>query len=397
MGKLTALGIRNLKTPGSYSDGGGLVLRFRGAGRGEWILRAQVDQKRKDIRLGGLADVSLAQARELAFESRKQLRAGELIARDVAAARRAARAAVPSFKEAANEVHAEHKSAWKNGKHQDQWIRTLEVYVFPRFGDRPVSDIGGPDIRDALATIWLTKPETARRVRQRIATVLDWACAKGYRATEAPMRSIMRGLPRQPRKAGHFAALPFEDVPEFMASLQERCSVGRLALEFLILTAARSGEVRGCRWNEIDLEKALWTVPKERMKAGKTHIVPLSGPAIDVLRRAQVFKVPATNLVFPGQNLRTELSDMTLLKILRDKKLDATAHGFRSSFRDWVAEETSFQGEVAEAALAHTIQNKVEAAYRRTDYLEKRKSLMRDWGNFCCPALVEAVQTAQAG
>jgi integrase len=258
-------------------------------------------------------------------------------------------------------------------------------------GDLLVSEIEGPVIRDVLAEIWLTKPETARRVRQRIGTVLDWACAKGYRASEAPMRSLSRGLPRQPKKDRHFAALSFGEVPAFLQTLRARESMGRLALEALILTAARSGEIRMARWPELDLKAGLWSIPAERMKMGRPHIVPLSPQAVDVFRRAAKLRIPATDLVFYGIKAKKPLSDMTLLKILRDMETGVTVHGFRSAFRDWVAEETSYPGEVAEAALAHAIPNKVEAAYRRTDFLEKRRALMSDWGTFCTPAKLAAV------
>jgi integrase len=379
MAKLTAIGIRNLKQPGRYSDGNGLILDIGKSGRGSWIVRVQVDGRRRDIGLGSLSGLSLGQARDAAAQIRRDVKIGI----DVVAVRKREQNIIPTFKAAALKVHAEHKAAWKNGKHQVQWIRTLEVYVFPEIGDSLVSDIEGPAIRDLLAPIWLSKPETARRVRQRVGTVLDWAYAKGFRTTEAPMRSLARGLPRQPRKSGHFEAMPFADIPAFVASLRERISVGRLALEFVILTATRSGEVRGCRWSEIDLNKKLWTIPAFRMKAGKVHVVPLSDVAIDVLTRAEIFRSPLSDLVFPGQNSRRALSDMTLLKILRDRQLGVTVHGFRSTFRDWVAEETNYAGEIAEAALAHAIPNKVEAAYKRTDFLEKRKALMADWGRYC--------------
>ncbi|KUR70055.1 integrase [Novosphingobium fuchskuhlense] len=379
MGKLSAIAVKNLKEPGTYSDGEGLILRLAAQGRGSWLLRVQTKGKRRDIGLGTLADVSLAQARESARDIRKQMRAGV----DVVAERRKVEVEIPTFREAAKMVHGEHKAAWKNGKHQNQWINTLETYAFPSIGDRLVSEVEGPAIRDVLAPIWLTKPETARRVRQRIAAVLDWACAKGLRDTEAPLRSVARGLPRQPRKQSHHDAMPYGDVPAFITSLRERQSMGRLALELLILTAARSGEIRGCEWKEFDLKKRLWTVPADRMKAGVVHIVPLSDAALNVLARAEALRAPASDLVFPGSNPKRPLSDMTLLKILRDKDLQVTVHGFRSSFRDWVAEKTNFPGEVAEAALAHTVANKVEAAYRRTDYLEKRKALMAEWASFC--------------
>jgi integrase len=379
MSKLTAVAIRNLKEPGRYSDGEGLILKFVGPGKGSWIMRVQAGGKRRDIGIGSLAVVSLGEARELAREIRKQMKAGI----DVLAERKKERLEIPTFRAAATLVHAEHKAAWKNGKHQAQWINTLESYVFPALGDKLVSQIEGPAIRDVLAPIWLTKPETARRVRQRIVAVLDWSCAKGFREAEAPMRSVMRGLPRQPKKHGHFEAMPFRELPDFLVWLRERLSVGRIALEFLILTAARSGEVRGCCWGELDLARKVWTIPTDRMKAGKVHVVPLSDGALGVLERARMFESAFSDLVFPGQNPRRQMSDMTLLKILRDKDLGCTVHGFRSCFRDWVAEDTDFQGEVAEAALAHAIPNKVEAAYRRTDFFEKRKALMADWSDFC--------------
>lgn len=378
MGKLTAMGVKNLTEPGRYSDGEGLILKLAAKGKGSWIVRIQADGKRRDFGLGPLSELPLADAREAARALRKEVKAGV----DVLAERKKEALVIPTFSDAAKLVHEEHKAAWKNGKHQAQWMKTLETYAFPTLGDKLVSDIEGPAIRDALSPIWLTKPETARRVRQRIGSVLDWACAKGFRETEAPMRSLLRGLPRQPKKQGHLAAMPYQELPAFFTWLRGRSSVGRLALEFVILNASRSGEVRGACWNEIDLSKKLWTIPAERMKAGTIHVVPLSEAALDVLKRAKAFRSPVSDLIFPGQNPRRPLSDMTLLKILRDKGDDYTVHGFRSSFRDWVAEKTNYPGEVAEAALAHTIANKVEAAYRRTDYLDKRKSLMADWTKF---------------
>lgn len=379
MGKLTAVQIRNLREPGRYSDGEGLILNLVGPGRGSWVVRVQSNGKRRDIGIGSTNDLGLAEAREAARNLKAEIRQGI----DVTTERKKQRSEIPTFRTAAELVHAEHKVAWKNGKHQAQWINTLESYVFPDLGDTLVSDIEGPEIRDVLAKIWLLKPETARRVRQRIAAVLDWSYAKGYRTTEAPMRSLARGLPRQPKKKGHFDALPYESVPSFVEELRQRPSVGRLALEFLILTASRSGEVRGCTWPEIDIKARTWTIPAERMKAGKAHIIPLDDATLSVLERATLFRVKDSNLVFPGQKPKEMLSNMTLLKVLRDRKPGVTVHGFRSAFRDWCAEQTTYPGEVAEAALAHAIQNKVEAAYRRTNYLEKRKGLMKDWADFC--------------
>ncbi len=379
MGKLTALKIRSLIEPGRYSDGDGLFLEINGKGAASWVLRIQNKGKRQDIGLGSLKAVSLKDAREAAFLTRKKIAQGI----DPVAERKQERQVIPTFRKAAEMVHEEHQKAWKNGKHQDQWISTLKTYAFPKMGDRLVSEIEGPLIRDVLAPIWLTKPETARRVRQRIGTVLDWSYARGFRATEAPMRSLSKGLPRQPKKDNHFAALPYASVPNFLDKLGERESVGRIALEALVLTAARSGEIRGATWSELDLEAALWTIPAERMKMGRMHVVPLAPEAVAVFERAKTFKVGASELVFPGQNVKKPLSDMTLLKILRDMDLAVTVHGFRSAFRDWVAEQTDYSGEIAEAALAHTISNRVEAAYRRTDFLDKRRLLMRDWAVFC--------------
>ncbi len=379
MGKLSAAQIRALTKPGRYMDGDGLSLLLTAPRKGYWVLRATINGRRRDIGLGPLDLVTLAEARELAIDMRRDIQRGI----DPIEERKRQKIEILTFKAAAEKVHTEQKATWKNGKHQDQWIKTLETYAFPKLGDRLVNDIEGPLIREVLLDFWLEKPETARRVKQRIGVVLDWAYANGMRATEAPMRSLSRALPRQPKQDGHFAAMPYEDVPTFLKHLHKRTSVARLALEFLILTASRSGEVRGAKWAEINLDAKLWTVPAERMKVGKEHVVPLTDAAIDVLERARPYYAECSDLVFPGRNVLRPMSDMTLLKILRYAKLPFTVHGFRSAFRDWAAEKTSYPGEVAEAALAHTVSNKVEAAYRRTNYLDKRRELMREWSDFC--------------
>lgn len=378
MGKLTAVQIRNLKTPGRYMDGDGLFLVLTAPRKGYWVLRATINGRRRDIGLGSLDLVTLAEAREAAIDKRREIQRGV----DPIEERKRQKVEILTFRAAAEKVHAEQTATWKNGKHQDQWINTLKSYAFAKLGDRSVDDIEGPLIREVLLGIWLEKPETARRVKQRIGVVLDWAYASGMRSTEAPMRSLGRALPRQPKQDGHFAAMPYEDLPKFISHLRQRRSVARLALEFLILTASRSGEVRGAKWAEIDLGAKLWTVPAERMKVGKRHVVPLTEAALDVLERARPYYAECSDLVFPGRNVLRPISDMTLLKILRYAELPFTVHGFRSSFRDWAAEKTDFPGEVAEAALAHSVANKVEAAYRRTEYLDKRKLLMNEWENF---------------
>lgn len=391
MGKLTATAVKAAKEPGRYGDGDGLFLMVGKGGSASWVVRVQKAGKRRDIGLGSAGKVSLAKARTLAGEVRSQVEAGV----DPVAERRKA-AGVPTFRKAAALVHAEHKRNWRNGKHNAQWLQTLETYAFPTIGDMPVSEIEGPAVRDLLAAIWLEKPETARRVRQRVGAVLDWAFSKGYRTTEAPMRSITKGLPRQPRKAGHHAAMPFADVPAFLSKLHEKETWGRLALEAAILTAARSGEIRGATWDEIDLEAGLWTVPAERMKAGKPHVVPLSPAAKRLFERAAALRTAGAKYVFHGAKLAQPMSDMTLMKVLRDMGEPFTAHGFRSSFRDWVSEATNFPGELAEAALAHAIENKVEAAYRRGNLLEKRRKLMDAWGAYCAGAGGKVVRLAAA-
>ncbi|MHB9879923.1 tyrosine-type recombinase/integrase [Pacificimonas sp. ICDLI1SI03] len=378
MGKLNAAKVRALREPGRYQDGRGLMLDVKASGSRSWVLRLQSAGRRRDYGLGSLEDVSLAEAREAAADYRRQLRAGV----DPIAAKEKANNVIPTFSALAKAVHAEQQRGWKNGKHGAQWLSTLRTYAFPTLGDMLVSDIEAGQVRDVLSKIWLEKPETARRVRQRIGTVLDYAYSKGWRDAEAPMRSITKGLPRQPRKTGHFAAMPYEQVPAFMEMLRSQLSVGRLALEALILTATRSGEIRGACWSEIDLDARTWTVPAVRMKMGVEHVVPLSEAALDVFQRAAAVRRAGTDLVFPGAVRGKPLSDMTLLKILRDQDLKFTVHGFRSSFRDWVADKTSVPGEVAEAALAHATPNKVEAAYKRTVFLEKRRELMGIWGAY---------------
>jgi len=389
MGKLTATGVRALKEPGRYGDGDGLFLLVGKGGARSWMVRVQKNGKRRDIGLGSAKKVSLALARERAAQARSQIEVGI----DPAAERRKARG-IPTFREAAALVHAENKSAWRNAKHRAQWLSTLEAYAFPTLGNTPVSKIEGPAVRDALAAIWLEKPETARRVRQRIVTVIDWAISKGYRDTPLPIKAISKGLPRNRTSPKHFAALPYAEVADFLERLRERESVGRLALEALILTAARSGEIRGAMWGEIDFDNALWTIPAERMKGHREHVVPLSGSALRVLERAKALRTNVSDLVFPGIKRGKPLSDMTLTKVLRDMGADCTAHGFRSSFRDWVSEETAFNGAVAEAALAHAIESKVEAAYRRGNLLEKRRQLMDAWATFCDGRAVNIVQLA---
>lgn len=378
MGKLSVTGVKAAKRPGRFGDGDGLFLVVGTTGSKSWVCRVQKHGRRRDIGLGSASKVTLSVARDRAREVRTWV---ELGLDPVFEKRKAG--GIPTFREATAKVYAANRKTWRNEKHEGQWLRTLEAFAFPIIGDIRVSEITGPMIRNVLAEIWLTKPETARRVRQRIGAVLDWAFASGYRETEAPMRSITKGLPRQPKKDGHFAAMPYADVAAFMVRLRERESFSRLALQFAILTAARSGEVRGAAWSEIDIENALWTIPKERMKAQREHVVPLSRPALRIIERCSQLRTRECPLIFPGMKGDKPLSDMTLTKLLREMKQPYTAHGFRSAFRDWASEETDVQGEVAEAALAHMVRDKTEAAYRRGSLLEKRRKLMDDWSIYC--------------
>lgn len=378
MGNLTATSVKAASVPGRYGDGDGLFLLVGKRGGKSWMVRVQKNGRRRDIGLGSASKVPLKLARERAISVREQIEAGI----DPVAERRKA-AGIPSFREAAVSVHAEQKGGWKNAKHRSQWISTLETYAFPTFGDRSIAEVDAPAVRDALAAIWLEKPETARRLRQRIRTVIDWAVAKGYRETGLAMPVIDKALPRQRAKVKHHAALPYAEIPVFMGKLRERESMGRLALEAVVLTAARSGEVRLATWDEIDLDAATWTIPAERMKAEREHVVPLSKTAIALLHRMKAHKRGDTALIFPGQKRGKPLSDMTLTKALRDMGLSVTAHGFRSTFRDWVAEQTNWPADLAEAALAHVISDKTVAAYQRGSMLEKRRELMTAWADYC--------------
>lgn len=371
--------VRNQNVPGRYADGNGLYLVVSPTGAKRWLLRTVVNGRRRDIGLGGLSLVSLAEAREKALAYRKLARSGG----DPLAERRAATRVVPTFAEAARRVHDEHKHGWKNAKHAGQWINTLEQYAVPVIGDRRVDKIDTPDVLRVLSPIWLAKPETARRVRQRIKTVLDWAKASGFRTAENPVDGVAKGLPRQLEHKEHHAALAYSEVPGFIAKLRasKLNEPTRLAFEFLILTGARTGEVVGAKREEVDLAAKVWAVPAKRMKAGREHRVPLSKRCVAILRRAEEL-AGTSEYVFPSQDPAKPISNMAFLMALRRMNLSVTAHGFRSAFRDWAAEQTNFPREVCEMALAHAIESKVEAAYRRGDLFEKRRELMSAWAVF---------------
>lgn len=379
MGKLTATAVKAAKSAGRFGDGGGLYLLVKPSGTRSWVVRVQKSGKRRDIGLGSADTVSLAMARDRALKVRTQVEAGL----DPIVERLRSKG-IPTFRQAAASVCAEQRDGWRNAKHAAQWLSSLERHAFPAIGDIAVDALETGQVRDLLAAMWLVTPETARRVRQRIGQVVDWAVAKGYRDNSLPWPVINRALPKVAKVKEHFEAMPFADVPGFMERLKsKRVTASTLALQLLVLTASRSGEVRLADWSEFDLAARLWHRPAERMKSGRPHTVPLSKAALAVLDAAASLSGGRTGLVFQGGRRGAPLSDMTLTKRLRDMGLSCTAHGFRSSFRDWVSETTDFDGDVAEAALAHVVKNATEAAYRRGDLLEKRRGMMDAWAGYC--------------
>ncbi len=389
MGKLTAIAVKAaMATPGTYQDGDGLFLKVSGKGAASWKLRVQHDGKRRDIGIGSAKLVTLAMAREKARELRVAVKVDR---RDILAERKDASAAKVTFREAAIQYHAENEGSWKSRTYARQWLAALENYAFPKLGNETTGSITAADIIATLTPIWQNKAETARQVRNRITTVLDYAHAKGWRSSEAPSGNgslkAGRGLPKQVKEQVHRKAMPYVEIPSFIAALQRKHSYGRLALELLLLTGVRSQEVRMATWDEFDLDDNLWTVPAAHMKRAKAHIVPLSLAALSALNRAAALKLAGSAFVFPGVS-GGAMSDMTLLKVLRDAGEPYHVHGFRSAFTDWAA-NVGFPDAVVEAALAHKTPDAVQAAYRRTTYLGtpgnpgERVRLMEAWGAYC--------------
>ncbi len=382
MAALTALRVSKAK-PGVHYDGKGLFLRVSPHGAKSWILRVQQNGRRRDFGLGSLDWVTLGDARAAAARLRADIKSGaESIDRASQRQAVAARVSVPSFEKAARECYAALESGWDD-KRKKNWLTSLENHIFPRIGKRAVDVIDSAMVRDALAPIWLEIPDTARRILQRITAVLDFAYIKNWRSEETSLRTVSKGLPRQTDRGRHFEAMAYADVPAFVRRLvDEPATITRDALRFLIYTAARSNEVRGATWDEFDLDKAIWSIPAPRMKARIAHQVPLSPQAITLLRPYWAARRSDTALVFSIKGTKP-LSDMTLSKALRAMDVGkATVHGFRSSFTDWSSERTNFPKEVADKALAHVVPDKVEAAYRRTDFFAKRRKLMIAWSKF---------------
>jgi integrase len=374
---LTAQFVKTAREPGKYFDGHGLFLRVQPNGARQWVQRIVIRGKRCEMGLGNPSLVSLADARDAALINRKLARAGG----DPMQTRKEAEAVV-SFEEAARKVHALHLPTWRNAKHGAQFISTLETYTFPRLGNLKVSDISTADVLACLIPIWNEKPETARRVRQRIGTVLKWAVAQGWRQ-DNPAESISSALPKHDRIKSHRKSLPYSEVANCLEVVKasEAGLLTKLCLEFLTLTATRSGEARGALWSEIDLTAKVWSLPAARMKAKRDHRIPLGKRAMEILREAKSLSGESP-FVFPGTKQGKSLSDMTLSKLVKELGFAADVHGFRTSFRTWAQERTNFPREVAEAALAHTIRDKSEAAYARSDLFEKRRAMMEAWGGF---------------
>lgn len=404
MGRLTARGCSTLG-PGKHIDGDGLWLYVSPTGARKWVLRVTVEGKRREMGLGafgtGPDGVSLAAARKRAAEARAQAGRGV----DPIEARKIVEEGVPSFVQAAARYIRAHRHGWSNAKHGRQWCATLKAYARPVIGSKPVDQITTEDVLRCLSPIWTTRTETAKRLQGRVEAILDFAAARKWREPLNPARwrgHLDKLLPRPSRVRApvHRPAMPYQEVPLFLAEIQLLPSVSSLALQFLILTATRSGEVLGARWAEVDLEAGVWSIPAARMKAKRPHNVPLTKAALALLE--SVPQVEGCPYVFPGAREGKPLSGMALLQCMRGKgygvggdRGDYVPHGFRSSFRDWAGEVSSFPRDVCEMALAHAVENKVEAAYRRGDLFDKRRAMMEQWAGWCTrkPATVTRLKS----
>ena len=375
MAKLTAAFVRTATLPGKYGDQHGLILRVTPGGSKQWIWRGTVRGRRRDLGLGAYPYTTLAEARATAFEYRKLARSGG----NPTELRKALN--VPTFREAAEATIRLHAPGWRDPRREHNWHSSLQRFVYPRLGERPVSEIGAEDVLAVVAPIWADKRETARKVKGRIAAVLAWATAQGHRREgDDPIPAVTRALPRNGHQVEHHRALPHTEIAAALAKVQasDAWPATKLAFEYLVLTAARSGEVRGARWDEIDIDAAVWTVPATRTKTGRAWRVPLSTAALAVLEEAETL-ADSSGLIFPSPTGRP-LSDSTLSKLLRENNIDAVPHGCRSSFRTW-AGESGVAREIAEASLAH-VAEATERAYARGDLLERRRPVLESWGRY---------------
>ena len=385
---LSAAFVRTVTRPGRYCDGQGLYVLVLPSGARCWVQRLVIKGRRRELGLGGYPLVSLAEAREMAFAQRKVARADG----DPLATRRSVHGQL-TFEAAAARVLDQQRPGWRNAKHALDWPRSLRAYAFPRIGAAPISEVTTADVLAILTPIWHTKPVTARRVRQRIGAVMKWAVAMGYRPDNPAGDVLAQALGRQQALVQHMRALPHGEVADVITTVwaSQASVTTRQAFEFLVLTAARSGEVRLATWNEMDLDERVWTIPAARMKAKRDHRVPLSARAMATLTNAGGRR-EGTGLVFPNPRGKP-LSDKRLSKLIKELGIAAVPHGFRSSFRDWAAEHTTTPREVVEAALAHTVRNPTEAAYARSDLFARRRRLMDDWAAYLNGAGAQAART----
>ena len=377
---LSATRVRALKKPGRYSDGAGLHLYISKTGRKSWVQRITIAGRRRDIGLGAFPSVTLAKARQKAYENRAMVAEG----RDPLAEKHAP--PMPTFRDAAHVVHEANKPRWRNPSHIAGWIQTLERHAVPKLGRMPMDEIDRRDVLEVLTPIWTTRPETARRVRQRMRTIFRWGMAHGFMETNPAGEAIDGALPPMPKVKAHFRALPYQEVASALEIVEasQASNASKLCFRFLVLTAARSGEARGATWSEINLEDRVWRIPGGRMKGGAEHRVPLSRQAIELLSEAATLREGA-GLVFPSPLKKGEpLSNMSLMKVLRSVGLAerTTVHGFRSSFKTWTLEQTDTPWAVSEAALAHILGNSTEQAYARSDLFERRRALMQQWADY---------------
>lgn len=390
MKSLTVKKVSALREPGMYSDGNGLYLRVGPSGGKSWILRTMVHGRRRELGLGSAQLVTLAEARGLAFKYRK-------IAREGGDPDTVRKRESLSFEEAARRVHQSLLPTWKNKKHADTWIATIDQYALPALGLKPLHTVHSSDILAILSPIWTEKPETAKRLKQRISTIFDWAKGAGHYAQENPVNGLTKALPRQKKSDRHMPSMNWQKVPQFVGDLQDRDGVSARTLEFIILTAVRSGEARGARWQEI--EGDVWTIPGDRMKKGVEHRVPLSGEALEVLERVRgldgEFVFPSIQKAKDGGS--KPQSDMVFKALTNRMGVSGfTTHGFRSSFRDWCSESARVDREVAEAALAHSVGNAVEQAYARSDLIDRRRELMDAWGRYVSGKSGDVVEMVRA-
>ena len=374
--KLTAKFVESITAPGKYYDGNGVFLQVKPSGSKKWLQRYTINGRRREIGLGSAKLVSLAKVRKKAFNNLLLVGEGQ----DPIEEKRHS-SAIPSFEDAARRVHADHLPSWRNPKHAAQFISTLETYAFPYIGKKLINDINSSHILQVLSPIWMTKEETAKRVRQRISTVMQWCIAKRWCSIDPADRTITTALPRQSNKVKHRKSISYDAVSDFINTIQ-KSNAGfstKLAIEFLILTAARSGEVRYACWSEVNGN--IWSIPAERMKSGVAHRVPLSKRCIQILTEAKTINL-GSKFIFEGTRTNKPLSENTFNKLMKELGMAVHVHGFRTSFRTWTQEQTGYSREIAEAALAHSLKNKAEAAYARSDLLKKRGEMMESWSAY---------------